>query len=167
VGLMPGVSGQFFKNFGLTVVVSVLMSLAVARMITPMLAAYFLHAKGQAAHGEGALMDRYMATLRWSLDSTAFRAMRARIGKVPSSPLFHLAAIPVGAAVLYLVYALWLASPAEEAAAEGSGLTWYVVAALLLLSYVVGGLVNLLIGLLWGRIVAYEANHFTARQRYL
>jgi multidrug efflux pump subunit AcrB len=32
VGLMPGVSGQFFKNFGLTVVVSVLMSLAVARL---------------------------------------------------------------------------------------------------------------------------------------
>jgi multidrug efflux pump subunit AcrB len=42
VGLMPGVSGAFFKNFGLTVVVSVLMSLAVARMITPMVAAYFL-----------------------------------------------------------------------------------------------------------------------------
>src|SRR3546814_5316798 len=51
--LMPGISGQFFKNFGLTVVVAVLMSLAVARMITPMLAAYFLEAKGKAAHGEG------------------------------------------------------------------------------------------------------------------
>ncbi|MEX7259205.1 efflux RND transporter permease subunit, partial [Pseudomonas aeruginosa] len=32
VGLMPGISGQFFKNFGLTVVASVLMSLAVARL---------------------------------------------------------------------------------------------------------------------------------------
>ena len=32
---MPGISGQFFKNFGLTVVAAVLMSLAVARMITP------------------------------------------------------------------------------------------------------------------------------------
>ena len=60
VGLMPGISGQFFKNFGITVVVSVLMSLAVARMITPMVAAYFLEAKGHAAHGEGRLMDRYM-----------------------------------------------------------------------------------------------------------
>ena len=46
VGLMPGVSGQFFKNFGLTVVVSVLMSLAVARLITPMIAAYFLEGPG-------------------------------------------------------------------------------------------------------------------------
>ena len=45
VALMPGIIGQFFKNFGLTVVVAVLMSLAVARMITPMLAAYFLRAK--------------------------------------------------------------------------------------------------------------------------
>jgi multidrug efflux pump subunit AcrB len=67
VALMPGVSGQFFKSFGLTVVVAVLMSLAVARMITPMIAAYFLKAHGEASHGEGWLMDRYMTLLRWSL----------------------------------------------------------------------------------------------------
>ncbi len=67
VGLMPGVAGQFFKNFGLTVVASVLMSLAVARMITPMIAAYFLKSSGTAEHGEGPLMDRYMKILRWSL----------------------------------------------------------------------------------------------------
>ena len=67
VGLMPGISGQFFKNFGLTVVAAVLMSLAVARMITPMVAAYFLKAHGNAEHGEGRLMDFYMATLRWTL----------------------------------------------------------------------------------------------------
>lgn len=67
VGIMPGVSGQFFKNFGLTVVVAVLLSLAVARLITPMLAAYFLKAHGQASHGEGWMMDRYMSVLRWSL----------------------------------------------------------------------------------------------------
>jgi len=67
VGLMPGVSGQFFKNFGLTVVASVLISLAVARLITPMIAAYFLKAKGHASHGEGRLMDAYMGALRWTL----------------------------------------------------------------------------------------------------
>ncbi len=67
VGLMPGISGQFFKNFGLTVVASVLMSLAVARLITPMIAAYFLKAHGSASHGEGWLMDRYMGVLRWTL----------------------------------------------------------------------------------------------------
>lgn len=67
VGLMPGVAGQFFKNFGLTVVASVLMSLAVARMITPMIAAYFLKPDGMAEHGEASWIDRYMKILRWSL----------------------------------------------------------------------------------------------------
>ena len=73
VALMPGVSGQFFKNFGMTVVASVLMSLAVARLVTPMIAAYFLKAAGPAKHGEGAVMDGYMATLRWTL-------IRGRVG---------------------------------------------------------------------------------------
>ena len=79
VGLMPGVSGQFFKNFGLTVVVAVLMSLLVARMITPMVAAYFLHAKGHASHGEGPMMDRYMSVLRWSLDTSKVTAYKDRV----------------------------------------------------------------------------------------
>ncbi|MBB4152727.1 multidrug efflux pump subunit AcrB [Sphingomonas jinjuensis] len=67
VSVMPGISGQYFKNFGLTVVASVLMSLAVARLITPMIAAYFLKAQGTATHGEGRAMDAYMSVLRWSL----------------------------------------------------------------------------------------------------
>ncbi|TPG49038.1 efflux RND transporter permease subunit [Sphingomonas glacialis] len=94
VGLMPGVSGQFFKNFGLTVVASVLMSLAVARLITPMLAAYFLKAHGQASHGEGWLMDRYMGILKWTLlhrwsavvgGATAFGATIALFMVIPST----------------------------------------------------------------------------------
>jgi len=68
VGLMPGITGQYFKQFGLTVVVAVLMSLAVARLITPMIAAYFLKAHGVAEHGGGRGMDFYMRVLRWSLD---------------------------------------------------------------------------------------------------
>ena len=92
VGLMPGISGQFFKNFGLTVVVAVLLSLGVARLITPMIAAYFLKAKGHATHGEGWIMDRYMDALRWSLrhrwktvgiGGLAFLATVATFGGVP------------------------------------------------------------------------------------
>lgn len=79
VGLMPGVAGQFFKNFGLTVVASVLMSLAVARMITPMIAAYFLKSSGSAEHGEGPLMDKYMNLLRWSLDSSKSAAIKQEL----------------------------------------------------------------------------------------
>ena len=81
VGLMPGVAGQYFKNFGLTVVAAVLMSLAVARMITPMLAAYFLSAQGPQKHGEGPLIDTYMRILRWSLDTSGAAAARARGGR--------------------------------------------------------------------------------------
>ncbi|GAA0662353.1 multidrug efflux pump subunit AcrB [Sphingomonas insulae] len=80
VSLMPGISGQYFQNFGLTVVVSVLMSLAVARLITPMIAAYFLKSFGHASHGEGRLMDAYMAVLRWTLDSTRQKVSAARGG---------------------------------------------------------------------------------------
>lgn len=67
VGLMPGISGQFFKNFGFTVVVSVLLSLAVARMITPMLAAFFLKSHGEAEHGDKPWMRFYIRVLKWCL----------------------------------------------------------------------------------------------------
>ncbi len=67
VGMMPGISGQFFKSFGLTVVAAVLVSLGVARLITPMLAAYFLKAQGAQEHGHGPIMDLYDVVLRWSL----------------------------------------------------------------------------------------------------
>ncbi|OYU36632.1 efflux RND transporter permease subunit [Novosphingobium sp. PASSN1] len=78
VALMPGVSGQFFKNFGLTVVISVMFSLLVARMITPMIAAYFLQAHGEAEHGNGPWMQRYMKVLTWSLDTGAVAAYQER-----------------------------------------------------------------------------------------
>jgi multidrug efflux pump subunit AcrB len=77
VGLMPGISGQFFKQFGMTIVAAVLVSLAVARLITPMVAAYFLKSHGHASHGEGPLMDRYMALLHWSLDTRRAKELRA------------------------------------------------------------------------------------------
>jgi multidrug efflux pump subunit AcrB len=67
VGLMPGIAGQFFKQFGFTVVAAVLTSLAVARLITPMISAYFLKSHGVASHGEGWVMDRYIGLLKWSL----------------------------------------------------------------------------------------------------
>jgi multidrug efflux pump subunit AcrB len=67
VGFMPGVPGEYFKNFGFTVVAAVLISLAVARLITPMMAAYLLKAKGHAPHGEGMIMTGYMKLLRWTL----------------------------------------------------------------------------------------------------
>ena len=71
VGLMGGFSGQFFKQFGLTVVAAVLLSLAVARLITPMIAAYFLKSHGPEKHGDNWMMDRYLGLLKWSLSKNA------------------------------------------------------------------------------------------------
>ncbi|MDE2410755.1 MAG: efflux RND transporter permease subunit, partial [Sphingomonadales bacterium] len=82
VGMMPGISGQFFKNFGLTIVAAVLVSLAVARMITPMVAAYFLKAHGQESHGEGRLMDLYTRVLDWTLDTARAASIRAGLEPV-------------------------------------------------------------------------------------
>jgi multidrug efflux pump subunit AcrB len=84
VGLMGGIPGQFFKSFGLTVVTSVLLSLAVARTITPMVAAYFLRAHGHAEHASGPWMDRYLAVLSWTLDTskvTAYKRALAAAGR--------------------------------------------------------------------------------------
>ena len=44
VSFMGGIAGQYFKQFGVTVAAAVLISLLVARLITPMLAAYFMRA---------------------------------------------------------------------------------------------------------------------------
>jgi len=67
VGLMPGISGQFFKNFGFTVVVAVLISLFVARLITPLMAAYLLKSHGHEPHAENAIMRGYLTALKWTL----------------------------------------------------------------------------------------------------
>ncbi|MEM7665476.1 MAG: efflux RND transporter permease subunit [Pseudomonadota bacterium] len=108
VGLMPGISGQFFKNFGLTVVVAVLMSLAVARMITPLMAAYFLSAKGNAAHGEGPWMTRYMRVLAWTLDTGKLESRREGVGAPRSRVLYSLMLLLTVFAILAAtVYAMF------------------------------------------------------------
>ncbi|WP_372800388.1 efflux RND transporter permease subunit [Paracoccus seriniphilus] len=68
VSFMGGIPGQYFKQFGLTVAVSVLFSLLVARIITPMLAAYFMRGTAHAETPEdGFVMARLMALCRWTL----------------------------------------------------------------------------------------------------
>lgn len=69
VSFMAGVAGQYFRQFGLTVAVAVLFSLLVARLITPMMAAYFMRPVKEQEHGTGAIMRFYTGllafTLRW------------------------------------------------------------------------------------------------------
>src|SRR5438270_348577 len=81
VALMPGIAGQYFKAFGFTVVLSVLMSLFVARMITPLIAAYFLRSHGKQPHANWKWMDVYLKVLNWSLDTTKAHALLDRLPK--------------------------------------------------------------------------------------
>ncbi|TCD06741.1 efflux RND transporter permease subunit [Erythrobacteraceae bacterium CFH 75059] len=153
VGLMPGIPGEFFKPFGLTVVVAVLMSLLVARMITPMMAAYFLEAKGHAEHGEGRAMDLYMRVLGWTLRSDESRAMLARIERVPGTWLYRsIALLAVFAMVGAFVFGVTMAFQLLV----GSGLLPILIVALiapfvgLALAVVVAIVLRFLLGLFGG-----------------
>lgn len=67
--LMTGYAGLFFQPFGWTAVISVLASLLVARLLTPMMAAYFLKGNGQAVPENGRIAQElfYISTVRWCL----------------------------------------------------------------------------------------------------
>ncbi|MCQ2003444.1 efflux RND transporter permease subunit [Rhizobium sp. NRK18] len=53
VSFMPGIPGQYFIQFGLTVAFAVFFSLAVARLITPMMAAYLMRSTDTMDDHEG------------------------------------------------------------------------------------------------------------------
>jgi hydrophobe/amphiphile efflux-1 (HAE1) family protein len=67
VSFMGGIAGQYFKQFGLTVAAAVLISLLVARLLTPMLAAYFLRDHGHVEEREGFVMRAYTRLVGWSV----------------------------------------------------------------------------------------------------
>ena len=164
---MPGVSGQFFRNFGLTVVIAVLVSLTVARMITPMLAAYFLKSHGTAEHASGKWMDRYLGVLHWSLDAERAKALRARIARVRGSALTYL----VGTVAVLLIVAAFMSGLIGTfklvAASKFTLFGWAktlqlltLIAALIAavgLSWLVRKVLGLLIGLSRGRLGQWYA----------
>jgi len=65
VSFMGGVPGQFFRQFGITVAVAVFFSLLVARLITPMMAAYLL--KSHPEETPPPWLNLYLRVLRWSM----------------------------------------------------------------------------------------------------
>ncbi|WP_116134206.1 efflux RND transporter permease subunit [Tropicimonas sp. IMCC34043] len=64
---MSGVIGIIFKQFGITASVAVFFSLLVARLVTPMLAAYTMKAKPPEEHKDGLVMRSYLAVIRGAL----------------------------------------------------------------------------------------------------
>jgi multidrug efflux pump subunit AcrB len=101
---MGGIPGLFFKQFGWTAVLAILASLLVARLLTPMMAAYILKPHKNAAHADptaayheapdGWLMTRYMATMRWCLRHRAVTLTGAALFFVASIALVPL--LPTG-----------------------------------------------------------------------
>jgi len=144
VGLMPGISGQFFKNFGLTVVAAVLMSLAVARMITPMIAAYFLKAQGHQAHGEGRMMDRYMRILKWTLNTEKVEAYRSRREPVPAVSWYGV--VEFLFFVLYIVVAILFVRIGGQLLPGGSLIKLALFVAGLVVVRLITGPISMLLG---------------------
>jgi hydrophobic/amphiphilic exporter-1 (mainly G- bacteria), HAE1 family len=89
VAFMGGIPGQFFKQFGLTVTVAVLFSLLVARMITPMMAAYMMKDSKEHKTGSTRMMRIYDRMLLWALRNRIVTVIGAVILFVFSIVLFR------------------------------------------------------------------------------
>jgi hydrophobe/amphiphile efflux-1 (HAE1) family protein len=121
VSFMGGVAGQYFKQFGLTVAIAVLFSLLVARLLTPMMAAYFMRAQPPKPHKDGMLMRAYTRFLGWTLAHGTLRINLKPFGrlKVPLNAAYLTLSVGVGV----FAVSLWSTSllpqgfiPAEDAA---------------------------------------------------
>ena len=66
VSFMGGIAGQYFKQFGLTVAFAVFFSLLVARLITPLLAAYFMRGTDEP-HEDGSIIRSYTKIVGWTV----------------------------------------------------------------------------------------------------
>ena len=63
---MSGVAGKFFVQFGWSAAIAVFFSLVVARLLTPMMAAYLLRPP-KAAHDRPRWLGRYLEWAQWCL----------------------------------------------------------------------------------------------------
>jgi multidrug efflux pump subunit AcrB len=98
VSFMPGIAGQYFIQFGLTVAFSVFFSLAVARLITPLMAAYLMRAEDAMDDhhdNDGWLMKAYTRLVTGTTSKWYWRytTMLAAIAFLAGS-LFLLSKVP-------------------------------------------------------------------------
>ncbi|MGC5700444.1 efflux RND transporter permease subunit [Pseudomonas sp. NFXW11] len=94
VSFIGGFVGQYFTPFGITVSAAVLASLLVARLVTPLLAAYLLQPKAagtaHAAAPPGRWLAGYLRLLEWAL-----RHRRSSLGLAALFLLGSLALVPL------------------------------------------------------------------------
>lgn len=94
---MSGIPGLFFKQFGWTAVLAVLASLVVARLLTPMMAAYILKPLAHKEEQDGWLMTRYLNTMRWCLNHRGITALASMVffaGSIALVPLLPTGFVP-------------------------------------------------------------------------
>ena len=72
VSFIGGGIGQYFRQFGITVAAAVLASLLVARLATPLLAAYVLKPEAKEEREAGKLKAAYLNLLNFTLDHRKF-----------------------------------------------------------------------------------------------
>ncbi|WP_434715195.1 efflux RND transporter permease subunit (plasmid) [Rhizobium sp. YTUHZ045] len=65
---MSGIPGLLFRQFGVTAAVAVLASLVVARLLTPMMAAYFMKAAPPTEEKDGHIMRAYLAIVKAAMN---------------------------------------------------------------------------------------------------
>ena len=160
VGLMPGVAGQFFKNFGLTVVASVLMSLAVARMITPMIAAYFMKTGPMMEHKDASWLSTYMRMLRFSIDNDRAKDMRAKLLNMTTRFAYYIPALLFG--IVLMIFGLMTTKPVENG--ESSIGFMAVISAVFtnfLPGFILAWIITILIGLLIGIGRKYDRDNLS------
>lgn len=93
---MDGVVGKFFKQFGWTAVFAIFASLVVARLLTPMMAAYLMKPSTHV-HEEPQWMPLYLRMTRWTLSHrwiTVGAALALFAGSVALLPLIPKGFIP-------------------------------------------------------------------------
>ena len=74
---MSGVVGKFFKQFGWTASFAVFASLVVARLLTPMMAAYLMKPITTGAAKDGRIMQLYMRAANWCLHNRLLTSVAA------------------------------------------------------------------------------------------
>jgi HAE1 family hydrophobic/amphiphilic exporter-1 len=65
VSFMSCIIGQYFRQFGLSVAAEVFFSLLVARLLTPVIAAYTLKSEPEPQRRDGRVMAGYLRVLNW------------------------------------------------------------------------------------------------------
>jgi HAE1 family hydrophobic/amphiphilic exporter-1 len=66
VSFMSSMPGQFFRQFGISVAIAVVISLLVARLLTPVMGAYLLKPHHQEEK-QGKVMEKYLQLVQWGL----------------------------------------------------------------------------------------------------